>query len=650
MLHYNRGRQDMDTRRTRKNGWNDIWRAYMSKLPSNWPYNSVVTVPLLRTTILEKTARLLNAKLQGRLVPREGGDMVKAKIQNTLLDFQWDNANTGGSMIEKVALADQVNRVYGAAFAYIYWDNDRNTNEMKICDPRDISFDGSATHIRNARWVQYREFTTVDVLETRGYDVSKLKDLIKKGGMSDERQDSSYESIVKANRGLENRVGEKDDPTNPVLEVVTEWNYEDNTYSIFLPRDGQVIVANKPNPYKHGMLPFAMLRYYPIGDDIYGESEVEPVIGLQRTANALLCGFVDEMNISMRPPLKVAATGVRIDTIEYGPGARWIMTSPNLVEEMRIGGQTIQNFTSTFPVILSMFNTAMGDQSLGTSNVTQTFSQKTATEVKDLAAQQNNRDQYNQLYLSEFLKDIMMMWVSNNKQYLFDDPTKHYHIIKVIGKDNIREFQQMNLDGTDVPDYALKEIMATVEQNPDSISPEQLDQIMQDVAVPINPVVMNPDEKNPDNYEIKKKLHVSDNGTEAELYLQREDFDGVYDYIPDVTSMSSGASANLKSSRQVALTTALNPTVQQMLAAQGETMNIKDLLIQSFEDAGMKDAEGLFVTSQQLPVAPQQPNGQQPPIGGGQTAPQAGQQPPTASGSFGMEGVSSAVPIEPSAI
>ena len=79
-------------------------------------------------------------------------------------------------------------------------------------------------------------------------------------------------------------------------------------------------------------------------------------------------------------------------------------------------------------------------------------------------------------------------------------------------------------------------------------------------------------------------------------------------------------------------------------------MNIKDLLIQSFEDAGMKDAEGLFVTSQQLPVAPQQPNGQQPPIGGGQTAPQAGQQPPTASGSFGMEGVSPAVPIEPSAI
>ena len=87
--HYTKGKQDMDTRRTRKNGWNDIVNAYMGKLPKTWPYMSVVTDPVIRTAILEKNNRLINAKLQGRLEPREGGDMIKAKINNAILDYQW---------------------------------------------------------------------------------------------------------------------------------------------------------------------------------------------------------------------------------------------------------------------------------------------------------------------------------------------------------------------------------------------------------------------------------------------------------------------------------------------------------------------------------------------------------------------------------
>ena len=639
--HYIKGTTDTEIRRTRKNGWNDVIDAYMNKLPANWPFLSVTTDPRVRTTILEKTARLLNAKLRGRLVPRENGDIIKAKIQNALLDFQWSYVKRGGSMIEKIADADQTARIYGAAFTLVYWDNERNTNETKNINPNDIWFDGSATHIKNAKWVQVREWTTVKALEDQGYNVKRLKYLIKKGEISSNRQDTAYTDVVKANRGIINRVGEMDNPKEPVLEVVTEWSA--NRRILFAPRYG-AIIEDSPNPYKHGKIPIAMLRYYPLGSDIYGESEVESVLPLQRAINAFLCVTNDNLMITSRPPLKISSTGVRIETIEYGPGAQWIMQNPNMVQEMEFSNKAIANFNTIYPALVAAFNTAMGDKSLGVSNVIGKFAKKTATEVDSLEMQQNNRDQYNQLYLSEYLKDIMMMWLSNNKQYLFDDPTKHYYILKIIGKENIKYFQKMQLDGKEIPPEAIKEIQQTIEQNPNGVTDEDLQQIIQDVAIPKYPVILNPNE-NPSKYKIKQKLNIKSNGEEADLYITPEDFEGEYDYIPDVTSMAAGAGNQLKQARKTAISTLLNPVVQKLLQEQGESVNIKEVLVNAFEDAGYRDAESLFIKNGQNNQQPTGQPGQPNPTG--QSTPGASPVPQGANVNQGLPAVPQAISNQP---
>lgn len=599
--HYSKASKIMDTRRTRKNGWNDIINAYMAKLPTNWPYTSMITVPLIRTTILEKNARLINSKLQGRLVPREGGDMVKAKIQNALLDYQWDAATCGGSMIEKVAKNDQYARIFGASFAYVYWDNEKNSNEIKVCDPRDILIDWSANHIRNAKWVQYREYTTLHKLEEKGYDVKNLKSKIEQGdSYASDLKSTKYEDIVFQNRGIDTN---QSDLSNPVLEVVTEWT--DDKMTVFLPRYGEII-KDGANPYKHGKIPFAQLRYYPLVDDIMGESEVESVISLQRAANAMISGFIDQSNISMRPPVIVDPARVRIETIEYGPGARWVVNDVNGVREHQPNTAFISTFNSAFPSIIAQFNTAMGNQSQGV-NALGKFDDKTATEVRNLSEQSNNWDQSNQVYLSEFLKDIMMMWVSNNKQYLFDDPNKKYFILKIIGKANIQAFQQMQLEGKDIPDFALNEIAQVVQEHPDAVSPDMISNLMTDMAVPTNPV----DTGEEGGLGTPKLNSVSNE--EADLYVEEKDFEGVYDYIPDVRSMSQGANAMQQQARSKAYELILaNPLVQQLLLQQGETLKVKDLLINILTDAGERDAEGLFQSAGQ----PGQPTGA---IPGGQS-------------------------------
>ena len=637
MLRYNRGTQDMDTRRTRRNGWNDIISSYMGKLPANWPYMSMVTDPRIRTAILEKTARLLNSKLQGRVVPREGGDIIKAKIQNALLDFQWDFATEGGAMIEKVAQADQLSRIFGASFAQVYWDTEKESNEIKIIDPRDIFFDPSATHVRNAKYVMIREFTTVDQLEDKGYDVTEFKRLVKAGMLTSELKNTSYESIVKANKGLQDRVGEIDDPKNPTVEVVTQYTEDETT--VFLPRNSIILEQDK-NKYKHGYIPVAQLRYYPLGDDIIGESEVECVMPLQKAINAILCGFLDEVNIRMRPPLKISSSGVRIDTIQYGPGAQWIMQNPNLVQQMEFSQSALSSFNTTYPALVGAFNTAMGDSSLGVSAVKGSFSDKTATEVKQLTQQQNSRDNYNQLYLTEFLKDIVMMWMSNNKQFLFDDPKKSHQILKIVGKSAIDELMALGLGGKDIPSHVMNAVSETVASNPGLVAPDQINQIGQDTTVPTNPVITNPEEINPENYDIKSKLDVTTPGQEAQLYMTKDDFEGVYDYIPDVKSMALGAGEMMKEGRTKVLEMALNPQTNQMMAQQGDSLKIKDVLIGAFEDAGYKDAESLFDKSN--PAGVGLSNGQ--PQLPGSVPPQAGAVPPGIGGVGGVPPVSAPVP------
>lgn len=583
---YTKGKADMEQRKTRKSkGWDAGFDVYMGKFPSNWPYTSRVNDPRIRTTILEKTARLLNAKLRGRLVPREGADIVSARVNNALVDFQWENAVNGGPMIEKVAKLDNLTRLIGASFAHVYWDQRRETNEFKPWDPRDIFIDPTADHIRNAKWVLLREWTTLEALKARGYEVGGIE--LTEQMQTQNRRDTEYQSAVLQNRGLEDRVG--DDKASNIIELVTEWTPTSEV--TYLPKFKKVIRQRK-NIYKHGKIPVVQLRYYPIQDDIYGESEVEPVIALQRGIDAFLCGFLDEMNLAMRPPLKINATGVRMETIEYGPGARWIMNNLNNVDQAAIGGNAVRAFNNTYPALVAAFNTAVGDQSLGISNIKGFNTEKTATEVEELTKQQNNRDQYNQLYLGEMLKEAMLMWVSNNQQFLFADESKHFIVAKVLGRNEVNALKKLRLNDEQVPADVSQQLGDLIETAPDQISDEDIKQLAEEITVPRNAVVLNPNDR-ADQQKVKPKMEMLADD-EANLFITREDMSGVFDYIPDVKSMAAGASQEQKSGRRQALELALSRGVREMLESEGRRLKVSELMSNVLEDAGIRDAESLF--------------------------------------------------------
>jgi hypothetical protein len=599
--HYTYGTQDMETRKLRKNGWDDIIKAYYGKLPANWPYLSKVVDPVIRTALMEKTSRLFNGKLRGVVVPRESGDVVKSKIINAILDYYWDNAQLGGSMLEKWALMDTYTRLFGAAFALCYWrkTDDYDGLEFKVLDNRDVFVDYQANHVKNANWVQVREWRTLQDLKNTTIDgvnlyenLDELEKLMFAEYQGD-RRDTRYTSMVKQLRGLEDRVGQ--DIYFKTVEVVTE--YRKDKWITFTPRYG-LILRDIENPLDSKIIPVVQLRYYQNGDDVYGESEFEAVLPIQRAINANLCAFQDQINFSLRPPIKVAnnADGVRLDTIVYAPNALWLTGStPNNIIEHQSGTQVVQQFSTTYQVLKSAFNTALGELSAGVSNVNPMATEKTATEVRATFTQMQSRDQFNQLFLSEALKDQMVMWIKLIQQFLFDDPAKYTIIYKITGMDILNELKRYALDDMEVPDEVTTQIADMIQSDPNMIDPSMIQSIVEQTAIPATPVNMTPNKR---VGEFAPKMEMDKYGEFAVLRVTPDDITGNYDYIPDVKSMSIGTNEAMVNGRNQLLQLLLSPNVNAQLQSEGDKIKVKDLIISIAEDNGVRNAGKFFESVQ----------------------------------------------------
>jgi len=622
--HYQSWTEDMDIRRTRKNGWNDITDAYWGKLPESWPFSSRVIDPRIRTVVNEKNARILNSKLRGRLIPREGSDVIKAKLNNAKLDYDWDVANYGGSMLQKWSNMDQETRLYASKFALVPWmvrkDDKGNVifegNEFQPLDIRDCGIDPNCKNIRNARWFQVRQYMKIEDLENAnknklGVDIypglKDLKEIIDKG--TQDRRDNDYSSRVKELKGMTDRMGE--DKSFPVIEVVTE--YRPDRWITFCPKH-KVILRDISNPYEHGKIPVVQLCYYPLSDDPIGESEVEPVLGIWRAIQVVLNGFLDTLKNRIRPPLKIIEGAVRMETIQYGPDAQWVMTRPDGVTETQGNGEALQYFQTSYSSLTSAFNAAMNAMSQGVSQVDQFNPDKTATEVKASIKQQSVMDQKNQNDLSETIADMMSMWLSNNKQFLFTDPNKQEYLLKILGNDNFSYFKRLGMDQEEVPGEALKMIEEIVMGAGGNMSDLDLEDMYQNAKLPKYPVIENPKEKDFSKMRIKPKMQINDMGDGADLYLTREDFDGSFDYIADVKSMAAGSDVQTIESLNKTFEMMTNQTVLQLLTQENYKPKIKELLVDILNTNGStQDSEKYFEQVQQLSGQgvgiPQNPNG-----------------------------------------
>jgi hypothetical protein len=629
--HYKIAREDLETRITRKNGFDDADKMFASYIDaSNWPYSSQLFDPIPYTVILEKSGRLVGSKPKGRLVPREGGDSLGAFINNELLSYQWeDNTRLGEPMIAKWSMMDMNVRKYGSSFAITKWrkekkvskDGEKVTSEVfydgpdfTVCNPRDVLANPSYSFIN--KWFQYREYSTLDELK-RINETSVSKNVYKnldvlqtsldeEKAQKGDRRDNNYTSKNKSMRGLTDYMGT--DETYPVVELITE--YRPDRWITFATKHG-VIVRDIPNPYKHGEIPVIHLKYYPLADDLYGVNELEPVSKQIRAINAHLSAYSDTIALALRPPIHVNPINVRMQTLEWNPEAKWLMNNPNVdVQQMKVDTSMTTNFQSIYMVLKGSLMNALGEQSQGiSSNNPQDAQRVTATEIKDTSYTRNIRDNMNQVYLSEALKKQIMFWHVMNQQFMFKGSVDKQRIIRIVGREANEYFNQTGLSDIRPTEEDANQIMNGQMQQEDVI------------PGPRYAVGMGQDEQG-NEIEIPKYMP-DENGVGGNLIVEEGDLMGDYDYIPDIESMGAPSDQQVETKLTAILGMLTNPAIQAGLAGEGKKAKYSELLIKMLESSKViKDADQYFEKlPPQQPMQPGQP-GQVPGQPGVPTEPQ----------------------------
>lgn len=175
--HYQLALEDLEARIKDFDKKDELFRTWLNE--SDWPYDALVADPRVFTAIIEKTSRLIGNDPRSRLLPREGGDVIKAEILNNLLQKQWQDhkRGSGRSMIESWSLMDMNARKYGSSFGLNLWMNKRPVKKLDGKKKRVEVFDAPVFLPLNNRdclpnpsypyikhWFQYREYLTLKEL------------------------------------------------------------------------------------------------------------------------------------------------------------------------------------------------------------------------------------------------------------------------------------------------------------------------------------------------------------------------------------------------------------------------------------------------------------------------------------------------------
>ena len=105
---------------------------------------------------------------------------------------------------------------------------------------------------------------------------------------------------------------------------------------------GDVLLCDKPSPYKHGRCPYVRFFRYPVPDSGYFYGEIDQMKGLQKRLNKLESQITDILSITSNPPMLVnIASGIKPEKMTNEPGliiptnmdvdraAKWLQT-PNI--------------------------------------------------------------------------------------------------------------------------------------------------------------------------------------------------------------------------------------------------------------------------------------------------------------------------------
>lgn len=587
--HYQKADSELTTRITHKERGMDVYeKAFRNYInPAKWPFSARVPDGRAATLLKRKTDRLLANRLQGRMNPTKFGTELAARIATELILCQWNDVDLKSDtpMLMRWRKMDLNTRKFGASFGLCKWKKN-NVFDGPWFEPlenRDVLTQPGVKSIEDSDWLQVRNFTTKEKLK-KANDTAKSGPIYRPEAIAklSEKDNKNYTSVNKDVLGLDTNEGNR-------IEIITE--YRPDRWITFAPQQGSSLVLRDiPNPYNHRMIPVIRLVYDMIDDDIYGVPELEAVLPLIKAAWALMCQYLESAQSELYTPLHVNPNNVQLDTLEFKKGARWLMSNPGKdVVAHQTSNVGMQKFRETFAILTSLILDGMGESGQDISNIAQTFGDKTATEVKDMALLRSARDNANKLMLSSGISKMVYLWFRMDQQFL----TGH-KLVNITGKDSIKYLVEEGLHNWTLSDEGISLINEYAEENSvdfDAAYEElRVNGNLEGYAEPLHPVQAADGESLP-------KLKLENDGRSGFLAVTKDDIDGEFDFIPDVEAMSLPNDQSEIAARTM-LADKLKD-VEDKIEREGYRVKWKELMEKIGETAKLRDVEQFFEKMEQ---------------------------------------------------
>jgi len=288
--------------------WDKQWNAYRPpKDEDDW--KSDIYIPITTSVVEAQLAELVEQDLMPMAVERGAEDAGKAQVMNAILEYTWDQAKSDVALFH--IIKDALIRGTGIGQEY-YWKQPRIIKSADGTEKEVLEYDscylepvkledfyiderargfsgpyGAQDAIRRyvMDWDDFKLF-----FKGKEWDQFNAAQYVKPGG------DTNYYEFYKPPERIEH---------DREVEVLWYWNKQLDKLAIVA---NDVLVVDKPNPYKHKQLPFVrvidVLRPY----QFYGKGEPELMESLQDETNTLRRMTIDRNHLDIDKPILVSDT------------------------------------------------------------------------------------------------------------------------------------------------------------------------------------------------------------------------------------------------------------------------------------------------------------------------------------------------------
>jgi len=283
------------------NEYYQIYRAIREDGKQNYAGRAKLYIPYVFATIESIVPRLVGSKPKIEAIPREPNDILNARMNTSLFNYEWDEMG----MKEILKLWVKQTLIYGTGILKLSWrfrgeeeDIRMDKPQAELVDLFDFYIDPNATSITDADYIVHRTERSLDDLKNNAnYTIPKeLVNTVNK---------DEYKVQRDAILGLAKPQEAKK------VEILEYWgNYDlngDGTEEecLLVVANQQYLIRAEANPYEHKQKPFIAMIDVQIPHSFWGVGEVEQLKSLQYELNDIRNQRMDNVTLILNRMWKV---------------------------------------------------------------------------------------------------------------------------------------------------------------------------------------------------------------------------------------------------------------------------------------------------------------------------------------------------------